>query len=161
MRVFFKTLFACIFLYTALSNNEYHLTDFEDKWFWELPHEGLYELNLSLNNNTEISILVTAVADLNDDKFADFIAVGEDPATFRAFIYDPFKHEFNDYKKIYNAGCSINSITVLRYGDVHPAAYISCDDGGQDSTLKVLTYDVENHEFIPVREKTLQMAPGS
>ena len=82
---------------------------------------------------------VIAVGDLDDDTYTDLIAIRGD-RNFVIYIWDNKQHRFMDPGEVFDAGCNIDSINIVRLSNLGPGVFLKCDEGKAAGVVKVYQY---------------------
>jgi len=94
------------------------LTEFTNQLFWEEPPEGLFEVEVGLNNSTYGSGDLMAFGDLNSDKYTDIITVSDDKKSFSIHIFNYNKNMFGAAENYTPTGCKkITNVVIGRSQD--------------------------------------------
>ena len=71
---------------------KFNLTAFSSQMFWDEPQEGLFEVDVGLQNLTNQHLMV--FADMNSDKYTDIITIDSDGKSFSIYLFNKKQAQF-------------------------------------------------------------------
>ena len=81
--------------------------------FWEEPPEGLFEVDVGLQNLLDQHLI--AFADINNDKYTDVITLSADSKSFSVYLFNQRRSRFEFSRVVSPSDCDeITNIAVGR-----------------------------------------------
>jgi hypothetical protein len=72
------------------------LADFSTNYPWKRPSQGLYEIEVGLKNDKDLTgKRIAALGDLNDDKWIDLVTISQTGDSISVHFYQPDKGTYN------------------------------------------------------------------
>ena len=135
-----------------------NLTSFSKEMFWDEPPEGLFNVDVGLQNLTNEHLM--AFADLNADKYTDVVTVGSTGKTFEVYMFDTKTSKFMHTKTVTPSDCQkIENIAVGRTQDLL-RIFVTCKQEKTGNTI-IRFFDRTFDVFFDQVDFVLKIESGS
>lgn len=123
-----------------------NLTSFSQEMFWDEPPEGLFEVDVGLQNLTNQHLM--AFADLNSDKYTDVITLSQDASSFSIFLFNQRKSRFELSRTIQPTDCQQITNIVVGRSIATMRLFVTCKQSGTGYTGVRLFDRTPDFQFV-------------
>ena len=124
-------LLSMLSLVSALHANQYDkfkIEEFHPQLFWNRPREGFYDVDVGFNDPAGEGMKIMAIGDINNDKNADVITVGEGQDSFQLHLYNQTTRRYDAQMPPKPVQAKISSIVIARDMTELQSLYIIFDE---------------------------------
>jgi hypothetical protein len=110
-----------------------NLTSFSQEMFWDEPPEGLFEVDVGLQQLSNQHLM--AFADVNSDKYTDVITLSEDASSFSIYLFNQRKSRFEPSRTVKPTDCQEITNIVVGRSITNMRLFVTCKQVSTGQTI--------------------------